>query len=101
MDVANRSGVHGILAGHTHKQLRYTNPASNSEIFCCGTTTQHEPQSLKGGRDENNLLEGNHFQILTIIANHRDIVRIASRDYRYFGSAGLTEPSLLSWKPIP
>jgi len=100
LKAAHDEDVDGILAGHTHKQLTYTNPASNCPVYCCGTTTQFEPRSMPGGPDEHNLLKGNFFQILSISSDY-GVPRITVQHFRLFGVRDWSGQILLEWKKIP
>lgn len=97
---ANRAGVSAVLAGHTHEQLTYRNPSMSFEVFCCGTTTQHEPQAMAGGRDELNAKKGNLFQIITVTVGETGSIELSSQDYRYssFGAGG--GPRLMQWAEV-
>ena len=100
MKDANELGVRAILAGHTHQQLQYQTPGMNSQCFCCGTTTQYEPQALLGGKQQNNVRVGNHFQILTITANPGFEVSIKAQHYRYCGKTDPDGgPTIYEWLP--
>jgi hypothetical protein len=98
---ANQAGVRAVLAGHTHEQLRYRNPGMSFEVFCCGTTTQHEPQAVTEARDGPDARRGNLFQIITITAGAAGNVAITSKDYRYSSVAEAGGPRLLRWAEVP
>ena len=100
LKAAHDEDVDGILAGHTHEQLTYSNPASKCPVYCCGTTTQFEPRSMPGGPDEHNLLKGNFFQILSITADH-GVARITVQHFRLFGVRDWSGQILWEWKKIP
>jgi 3',5'-cyclic AMP phosphodiesterase CpdA len=97
---ANKAGVSAVLAGHTHKQLTYRNPGMSFEVFCCGTTTQHEPRASVGGRDEEDAKSGNLFQIITVTSNAEGLVDVSARDFRYTGSDGRDGPLIWRWKEV-
>ena len=100
MKDANELDIRAILAGHTHQQLHYQTPGMNSQCFCCGTTTQYEPQALPGGKQQNNVRAGNHFQILTINADPSLEVSIKAQHYRYCGKPDLDGgPTIYEWLP--
>lgn len=108
---ANKLGVKAILAGHTHHQLKYNTPSMNRdlEVLCCGTTTQHEPQSMPGGIDEENTEAGNFFQILEIKVDEDGFFQINVEHYRYSSIGGRSNflmghqvaPNLLFWERSP
>jgi len=88
---ADELGVHGILSGHTHFQKKYrdTDPAK-CPVFCCGTTTQHEPVTSVN----EHLPPGNFFQILTVSVDSMGAIDITRDEYRYgvtAEKAGTTE----------
>jgi len=101
ISAANSVGVRAILAGHTHKQLRYANSAMATEVFCCGTTTQYEPLSLMGARHQDDLLEGNHFEILTITTSTKEEPQIIAKQYRYSVATDSGGPRLMEWMEVP
>jgi|GEM_PF-1919716 len=80
---ANDLGVRAILTGHTHEQTRFSRPGMQTEVICCGTTTQFEPNSRPGGRYENDLTKGNHFQILNIDVEKGGKISLTVENYRY------------------
>lgn len=98
---ANRAGVHAVLAGHTHQHLTYRNPSMSFRVFCCGTTTQHEPRASVGGRDEQNAVKGNFFQIITVTVDEAGRVDLSARDYRYSSVGGRGGPGLMHWLEDP
>lgn len=95
--------VDGILAGHTHEQLTYRNPALKCRVFCCGTTTQFEPQALPGGRDQEEVTKGNSFQVINVsLSDHGNAVRVTAQDYRLYGIKDqYTEQTLWEWRKVP
>jgi 3',5'-cyclic AMP phosphodiesterase CpdA len=98
---ANRAGVHAVLAGHTHQQLTYHNPSMSFKVFCCGTTTQHEPRASVGGGDERDATKGNFFQIITVTADGADRVELSTRDYRFTSAGGQGWPGHMRWSEDP
>jgi len=98
---ANRTGVRAILAGHTHEQITYRNPGSAFWVFCCGTTTQHEPQSMSQGLYSPDLSTGNFFQIITVTADDTGRVEVFGRDYRYSDCGAQSGPRLMQWIELP
>lgn len=101
--LANRTGVYGILGGHTHRQLIYRTPAMSFTGLCCGTTTQSEPMRdhSRLGLDQLDLSKGNHFQILTISVDETGQVRGIPHQYRYSAADPDNGPSLKEWKEVP
>lgn len=100
INAANRTGVNAVLAGHTHEQLTYRLPSMSFKVYCCGTTTQHEPQAIAGGRDEWHTKKGNLFKIITVTATETESVALSSKDYRYsrFGEGG--SPRSMPWAEL-
>lgn len=93
---ANSVGVGAVLAGHTHKQLTYRNTGMSFDVFCCGTTTQHEPQALM-----NVAKGGNFFQVITVASNNAGRVHISATGYRYTGYGDRDGPLLKHWAKFP
>ena len=100
IEAANHAGVDAVLAGHTHRQLAYRNPAMSFRVFCCGTTTQHEPRALAGGRDEGDTTKGNLFQIITVEADSGGRAALSTGDYRYSNLGSPDGPSLMCWSNV-
>ena len=94
---ANRTGVQAILAGHTHEQSTYRNPAMTFWVYCCGSTTQYEPLAMTHNDGE----RGNFFQIITVTADPGGQINISGKDYRYSDGSGNNFPRLMEWLPFP
>ena len=93
---ANRTGVRAILAGHTHEQSTYRGPGMNFWVYCCGTTTQHEPLTMTQRDGE----RGNFFQIITVTGDANGQINISGKDYRYGeDGTGNNFPRLMQWLP--
>ena len=94
LKIADEIGVHGILAGHTHFQKKYRDDdPKQSPVFCCGTSTQHEPASSVQNLPPDSPT-GNFFQILTVSADEGGAIHIKCDEYKYSvtaGQAGMTE----------
>ena len=97
---ADPLGVNGILAGHTHYQLKYREASPNkSPVFCCGTTTQFEPKSsvletgAKGRR-------GNLFQILTITNSATGQIHIERDEYYHPPTLTSVPRTQTHWRKI-
>jgi 3',5'-cyclic AMP phosphodiesterase CpdA len=88
---AKSAGVQAVLAGHTHRQLVYKDPTMPFWVYCCGTTTQHEPLAT----DEN------LFQIITITANRECRLNIEAKTYRFGTSEDNDRPRELRWQELP
>jgi hypothetical protein len=101
IQTANTAGVSAVLAGHTHKQLNYRNPSMSFRVFCCGTTTQHEPQAMVGGRDELDARKGNLFQIITVVADEAGKVKMSAKDFRYSGFGPQSNRRDIPWVEFP
>ena len=101
IQAANTAGVSAILAGHTHKHLNYRQPSMTFKVFCCGTTTQHEPQAMVGGRDESDVRKGNLFQIITVTADEAGSVKLSAKDYRYAGFGRQSNRRDIPWVELP
>jgi hypothetical protein len=89
---ANDLGVTAILTGHTHEQTSYSRPGMKTEILCCGTTTQFEPDSMPGGRHAKDPTKGNHFQILNIDEGAKGEIVLTVENYRYKHSVSVALP---------
>jgi 3',5'-cyclic AMP phosphodiesterase CpdA len=94
LEQADKLGVHGILAGHTHDQKKYrdTDP-KKCPVFCCGATTQHEPVTSLEDLAANSPRE-NLFQVLTVSTKADGAIDIQRDEYRYgpiVGEATATE----------
>lgn len=98
IEEANRLGVKAILAGHTHQQLNYDNPAIAFKVICCGTTTQCEPRTMAGGPDQHDPLKGNHFQIISITADANDNLNLHTSHYRYDAQKDKFGTNFMSWQ---
>lgn len=98
LEKADEIGVHGILAGHTHFQKKYrdTNP-KKCPVFCCGTTTQHEPVI---NLDDPPAPPGNYFQVLTVSADSKGAIHIKRDQYRYGVTAGQASTTEKHWREI-
>lgn len=81
LEEADRLRINGILAGHTHYQRRYRDedPPGACPVFCCGTTTQHEPKTSVENPTQR--YRENLFQILTIFVNEVGKIQIDTEDY--------------------
>lgn len=80
LEEADRLGVNGILAGHTHYQQKYRdNDPAECPVFCCGTTAQHEPKTSVENPIQR--YKENLFQILTISVNAAGKIQIEAEDY--------------------
>ena len=67
-------GVHAVLAGHTHEQVRYRKPGTRFDVLCCGSTTQYVPPNSKAK---------NRFQIINIESDDSSNCSIKVENYRY------------------
>lgn len=83
ISAARRSPVRAIVAGHTHEHLTYRTPGMNFDVFCCGTTTQHEPLTRPGKRYADELHMGNLAQIITIEERPDGEIAISARPLKY------------------
>jgi len=97
---ASESGIHAILAGHTHHQLTYRNPSANFWIFCCGTSAQHQPLATLT-TDNSDLAVGNFFQVITITVDEGGRVKLAGTDYKYSATRAPLGQRLMRWKAMP
>jgi 3',5'-cyclic AMP phosphodiesterase CpdA len=100
LEEADRLHVNGILAGHTHYQRKYRNENSATcPVFCCGTTTQHEPKtSIKNPTPQR--YRENLFQILTISADEAGKIRIDSEDYYHPPAKALRPRVRTHWQKV-
>jgi hypothetical protein len=92
---ADRLGVNGILAGHTHYQQTYRK-SPKCPVYCCGTSAQYEAQtSVRTGASASPT--GNLFQILNITCDGGK-VEIVSEEYEYGVTAGAKDMTQRHWR---
>ena len=71
IEEADRCGVSGMLAGHTHEPVWYRTPGAPCDVFCSGTATQkHSPL-------------GHFFHILNINADPQYGIMITPENYKF------------------
>jgi hypothetical protein len=100
LEEADRLGINGLLAGHTHYQWKYrdNNPAT-CPVFCCGTTTQHEPKTSIVSPVPQRYAE-NLFEILTVSVNDAGAIQIDCEDY-YHPPAKAAKPRVQThWQKV-
>jgi hypothetical protein len=81
---ANKMGVSAILSGHTHRAVNYDTPGLEPIVLCCGTSTQFEPLSHRGGQHANDLTKGNHLQVLNFDEDSAGSIVLSVEHYKYF-----------------
>lgn len=98
LEKADEIGINGILAGHTHFQKKYRDDEPKKcRVFCCGTTTQHEPvTNLKNPPEP----PGNYFQILTVSADSSGAIHIERDEYQHGVTAGEASTTEKHWRKI-
>lgn len=100
LEEADRLHVNGILSGHTHYQRKYRDKDPvTCPVFCCGTTTQHEPKTSIQNPTPQRYRE-NLFQILTISANDAAEIRIDCEDYYHPPAKALRPRVRTHWQKI-
>lgn len=68
----------------------------NFWVYCCGTTTQHEPLTMTQRDGE----RGNFFQIITVTGDADAKINISGKDYGYGeDGTGNNFPRLMQWLP--
>lgn len=101
LEEADRLHVNGILCGHTHYQRKYRDKDPNTcPVFCCGTTTQHEPKtSIQEPTPQR--YRRNLFQILTISTTETEKIRIDPPEHYYHPPAKALAPRLKThWQRV-
>lgn len=97
---ANNAGIKAVIAGHTHEHLQYRRSGMNFDVFCCGTTAQHEPAVSPGRRLEHDESKGNFFQIIKVGEQGAGEVKVSAESYRYTHPTGGGSTDNGSWLPM-
>jgi 3',5'-cyclic AMP phosphodiesterase CpdA len=97
VEKANGAGVHAVLAGHTHVHRNYKDLGMKFDVFCCGTTSQHEPSTEPRGHQARDDKAANSFQVITIDENGAGEIKITNESFKYRRMNGIAGDDELSF----